>query len=56
MAKTKQNGKRRVRDITIKLTPEEIAAVRDITLVDAVAPGVVQIVRRAIAEHQRNKG
>ena len=52
MAKTRQNGKRKVRDITIKLTAEEIADVRRITNVDAVAPGVVAIVRRAIAQHK----
>lgn len=38
------------RDITISLTEDEIVAVRDITKVDAVAPGVVAIIRKVIEE------
>lgn len=36
------------RQINIRLTPAEIKAVRDITKVDAIAPAVVAIVRKAI--------
>ena len=38
------------RQINIRLTDAEIEAVRDITKVDAVAPAVVSIVRKAIEE------
>lgn len=47
-----QQEQDKVRDITIKLNETEIAAVQEMTLVDAVAPGVVAIVRRAIKDHQ----
>ena len=38
------------RQINIRLTDAEIAAVRDLTKVDAIAPAVVSIVRKAIEQ------
>lgn len=38
------------RQINIRLTPAEIKAVRGITKVDAIAPAVVAIVRKAIEQ------
>lgn len=39
---------------TILLTDSEVAAVRDMTKVDAVAPAVVAVVRKAIeAENEK---
>lgn len=38
------------KQITIRLTDSEIEDVRDLTKVDAVAPAVVSIVRKAIAK------
>ncbi len=43
------------RQINIRLSDEEIACVRDIVKVDAVAPAVVSIVRRAIEEYKKAK-
>lgn len=40
---------------TIRLSDEEVADVREITNVDAVAPGVVAIVRAAITRHKQGK-
>ena len=51
--KDKNNHTREKRDITISLDSDEIAAVRDITKVDAVAPGVVAIVRKTTEEHAK---
>ncbi len=50
-----ENQTEKKRDITVSFTEAEIAAVRDITKVDAVAPGVVAIVRRAIEAHKKQK-
>lgn len=44
------------RQVNIRLTEAEIAAVRDITKVDALGPAVVAIVRKAIADHVRRNG
>ena len=56
MPNTKTNNKeRKQRDITIRLWDDEIADVADITKVDAVAPGVVAIVRTRIEEHRKAK-
>lgn len=44
------------RHVNIRLTEAEIAAVRDITKVDALGPAVVAIVRKAIADHVRRNG
>ena len=41
------------RNITIRLTDAEIAAVRDLTKVDAVAPAVVAIVRKVIEKESK---
>ena len=38
------------RQVNIRLTTAEIEAVRDITKVDAIAPAVVAIVRKAIEQ------
>lgn len=38
------------RQVNIRLTPTEIKAVRDVTKVDAIAPAVVAIVRKAIEQ------
>ena len=38
------------KQVNIRLTDAEIAAVRELTKVDAVAPAVVSIVRKAIAK------
>lgn len=40
------------RQINIRLTDAEIAAVRDLTKVDAIAPAVVSIVRKAIEQNK----
>lgn len=47
------NAEEDYRQVNIRLTPAEIEAVRDITKVDAIAPAVVAIVRKAI--EQRTK-
>ena len=41
------------RDYTIRLDDDEVAAIREMTKVDAVAPAVVAIVRTAIEQRQR---
>ena len=41
------------KQINIRLTDAEIAAVRNITKVDAVAPAVVSIVRKEIERHNQ---
>ena len=38
------------RQVNIRLTDAEIAAVRDITKVDAIAPAVVSIIRKVIEQ------
>ena len=43
------------RQINIRLTDAEIAAVRDLTKVDAVATAVVAIVRKAIEAHTEKR-
>lgn len=44
------NAEEDYRQVNIRLTPAEIEAVRDITKVDAIAPAVVAIVRKAIEQ------
>ncbi len=41
------------RNVTIRMTDAEIAAVRDITKVDAIAPAVVSIVRKVIEKESK---
>lgn len=41
------------RHVNIRLTTAEIEAVRDITKVDAIAPAVVAIVRKAIEQRAK---
>jgi len=41
------------RPYTILLTDTEVAAVRDMTKVDAVAPAVVAVVRKAMEAHEK---
>ena len=38
------------RQINIRLTPAEIESVRDLTKVDAIAPAVVAVIRKAIEQ------
>lgn len=47
------NNEEEYRQINIRLKDDEIAAVREITQVDAVATAVVAIVRKKIAEHKK---
>ncbi len=41
------------RQVNIRLTPAEIEAVRNLTKVDAIAPAVVSIVRKAIEQEAK---
>ena len=43
------------RDITVKFYDDEIVDICDMTKVDAVAPAVRSIVRKAIEEHRKAK-
>ena len=40
------------RQVNIRLTPAEIEAVRNLSKVDAIAPAVVSIVRKAIEQQK----
>ena len=51
--RTPKTPREQKRDIAISITEREIAAVRDITKVDAVAPAVLAIVRKAIELHAK---
>lgn len=44
------NAEEDYRQVNIRLSLSEIKAVRDITKVDAIAPAVVAIVRKAIEQ------
>lgn len=41
------------RNVTIRMTDAEIAAVRDITKVDAIAPAVMSIIRKTIEKESK---
>lgn len=43
------------RQYNIRLSDDEVSAIRDITKVDAVATAVVAIVRKTIAECKKEK-
>lgn len=42
------------RQVNVRFTAEEIAAIRNITKVDAIAPAVVAIVRQRIDDEKNN--
>ena len=48
----KTNETRTRRDYSIKLYDDEVAAIRNITKVDAIAPAVVALLRKAIEENK----
>ena len=49
------NNENERKPYTIQLSDGEVASVREITKVDAVAPGVVAIVRTAIEEFNNSR-
>ena len=55
MSEKNETNENERKPYTIQLSDGEVAAVREITKVDAVAPGVVAIVRTAIEKHNSQK-
>jgi hypothetical protein len=49
------NNEEEYKQVNIRLKDEEIAAIREITQVDAVATAVVAIVRQKIVEHKKSE-